>query len=155
MSVGFGFSVGDFLAGIQLVRDIISSLQASGGSTASYQGLAFTLFSLESALLEVKTLDFGDQHYQQINALKCAATQCQRTIDDFLLSIKRYQPSLTAQGSGSKIRDGIKKIQWAVCKKEDVAAFEARLRGHVSSINLLVTTVQLEMTQLHATKNNE
>lgn len=65
MSVGFGFSVGDFLAGIQLVRDVISSLQASGGSAASYQGLAFSLFSLERALLEVKTLGFGDQHYQQ------------------------------------------------------------------------------------------
>lgn len=71
------------------------------------------------------------------------------------MSIKRYQPSLTAQGSGSKIRDNIRKIQWAVCKREDVAAFEARLRGHVASINLLVATVQMEMTQLQTTKNDE
>ena len=56
MSVGFGFSVGDFIAGIQLVRDVIASLQSSAGFVLEYQILIYELFTLERALLEVKSL---------------------------------------------------------------------------------------------------
>jgi hypothetical protein len=143
MSVGFGFSVGDFITGIQLVREVISSLQSCAGSALDYQTLVYELFTLERALLEVKSLRFEDCEAAQLDALKCAATQCQSTIDRFLAKIKKYQPSLNAQGSGSKVRDGIRKIQWALCNKTDLEVFKAEVRGHAGSINLLLATVQL------------
>lgn len=148
MSVGFGFSVGDFIAGIQLVRDIITSLQASGGSSLEYQALASELFSLERALIEVKSLKCLQDQSDQLDALKVAATQCQHTIDRFMTKIQKYQPSLTAQGSGSKWRDSLRKVQWALCKKEDIAAFKAEVSGHAVSINLLVATAQLFVVPL-------
>jgi hypothetical protein len=141
MSVGFGFSVGDFIAGIQLVRDVITSLQSGAGSVLEYQTLIYELFTLERALLEVKSLRFDYCEAAQLDVLKYAATQCQSTIDCFLANIKIYQPSLNAQGSGSKVRDSIRRIQWALCEKADLEVFKAEVRGHVGSMNVLLATI--------------
>ncbi|TVY51986.1 hypothetical protein LCER1_G005303 [Lachnellula cervina] len=73
MSVGFGFSVGDFLAAIELVG---------------------TLVFLENALLQVKRLEFDDGHYAQVAALRHAASLCQGTIDGFWKQALQYQPHL-------------------------------------------------------------
>lgn len=143
MSVGFGFAVGDFIAGLQLVREVISSLQSSAGSVLEYHTLISELFTLERALLEVKALRYEDCEATQLDALKCAATQCQSTIDRFLAKIKKYQPSLNAQGSTSKVKDGFRKIQWALCEKSDLEVFKAEVRGHAGSINLLLATIQM------------
>jgi chromosome segregation ATPase len=143
MSLGFGFSVGDFIAGIQLVRDVISSLQSSAGSALEYQTLIAELFTLERALLEVKALRYEDCDATQLDALKCAATQCQSTIDKFLAKVKKYQPSLNAQGSSSKVKDSLRKIQWALCEKADLETFKAEVRGHAGSINMLLATLQM------------
>ncbi len=53
----FGFSVGDFVAGINLVRELIKALEDSAGSSAEYLALIKELYSLERALLEVKHLN--------------------------------------------------------------------------------------------------
>ncbi|KAF4629035.1 hypothetical protein G7Y89_g9116 [Cudoniella acicularis] len=111
MLAGFGFSVGDFIAGIQLVRDVITSLKVSGGSSVEYQALMTELFSLERALLDVKTLRSLDSYPDQLDALKCATTQCQHTINRFMTKIQKYQPTLNAQGSSSKWRGGFRKVQ--------------------------------------------
>jgi hypothetical protein len=149
MSAGFGFSVGDFIAGIQLVRDVITSLQASSGSSSAYKALIMELFSLERALLEVKALKRFNHTPDQVDALKCAASQCQLTIDRFMTKVQKYQPSLNAQGSGSKRRDSLRKVQWALCKKEDVASFKAEISGHAIAINLLIATAQLSVSFPH------
>lgn len=140
MSLGFGFSVSDFIAGIQLVRDVLKSLQDAGGSSSEYTSLVVELFTLERALLEVKALRAEDCKAAQLNALKCAATQCQLTIDKFMTKLQKYQPSLNAQGSGSNWRDGLRKVQWALCKKEDLATFKAEISGHAVAINMLMAT---------------
>jgi hypothetical protein len=59
MTVPFGFSVGDFVDGIGLIRDIIEALQSTSTSSTRYQAVIFELFSLERALLEVKALRRG------------------------------------------------------------------------------------------------
>jgi hypothetical protein len=143
MSVGFGFSIGDFIAGIQLVRDVIASLRSTAGSASEYQNLIYELFGLERALLEVKALKLDDCQPAQLNDLKCVAIECQESIDRFLLEIRKYQPSLNAQGSGSRVRDGLRKIQWALCKKGDVELFKAEVMRHTASINLLLATAQM------------
>jgi Fungal N-terminal domain of STAND proteins len=143
MSIGFGFSVGDFISGIQLVREVISSLQSSAGSALEYRTLIYELFALERALLEVKAIKFEDCEAAQLDALQCAATQCQSTIDRFRVKVRKYQPSLNAQGSGSKVRDSFRKIQWALCEKVDLEVFKAEIRGHASSINLFLATIQM------------
>ena len=143
MSVGFGFSAGDFIAALELVTTVVNALRESGGSSAEYQALVSQLYTLETALLRVKRLELDESQHAEVVALRQAAAQCQRTIDGFWGKIKKYQPSLRAGGSGSRVKDGWMKVQWAVCKKEDLARFKADLMGHTESIELLLTTVQM------------
>lgn len=143
MPVGFGFSASDFIAAINLVKEVIDALRESGGAGSEYQELIRELHSLEIALLEVKRLELDDSQHHQVVALRHAASQCQRTIDNFCKTIQKYQPHLRAEGSNAKFRDGWRKIQWALCKKDDLLNFRAEVMGHTISINLLLTTVQL------------
>ena len=72
-----------------------------------------------------------------------AAAQCQKTIDAFWEKIKTYQPSLKTGESGSRVKDGWKKIRCAVYKKEDLSRFKLDLVGHTESIQLLLATLQM------------
>ena len=83
MSVGFGFSAGDFIAAISLVSTVIDALRDSGDSSSEYRALITQLYTLETALLRVKQLDFDRERYAEIIALRQAASQCQNTIDGF------------------------------------------------------------------------
>src|ERR1700761_7754139 len=76
MPVAFGFSMGDFVAGIALIRDLIKALEDGAGSGVEYRELIRELFGLERALLEVKQLAVPEALIYQKNALNQAACQC-------------------------------------------------------------------------------
>ena len=145
MSVGFGFSVGDFVAALELVGTIIDALRDSGSASAEYRELLRVLYSLETALIQVKRLEVHESQHAELIALRQAASQCQRTIDNFWSKIKKYQPHL---GSGSEysdihLRTAWTKIKWAVCKRDDLGRFKADLIGHTESIQLLLAVIQM------------
>jgi hypothetical protein len=143
MTVPFGFSVGDFVAAIGLVRNIIDALQTTSTSTVRYQGLIHELWSLNKALLEVRDLKFDKINPPQLDALKCAAAQCQATIDNLLKKVRKYQLGLTATGSSAKWKDVLRKVQWALLTDGDLEKFRAEIRGHSSSIIMLLITTQM------------
>lgn len=140
MPLPFGVSVGDFVACIGLIKDIIDCLQDSQGSAAKYRGLLNSLESLQTALSKVKSVETESR---EKHALKEAARQCGYTLSAFLAKIEKYQPSLKVGGSGSAFKDSLRKIQWAFYTKDDIAQFQAEIHGHVNSITLLLHTVQV------------
>jgi hypothetical protein len=150
MSVGFGFSVGDFLAALELVGTIIDALRESSNSGSAYRELLNELYSLETALLRVKSIDLDESQHIEKLALRQAAAQCQRTIDSFWKKVQKYQPHLRDRGISSKIKDGWTRIKWAVCRKEDVQNFRAEIAAHTGSIEILLLTVQMNATTMHA-----
>jgi hypothetical protein len=145
MAVGFGFSVGDFIAALELVGTVIDALRDSGSASAEYRELLRVLYSLETGLMQVKRLEIEESQRAQLIALQQAAAQCQRTIDDFWNKTKKYQPHL---GSGSecsnfRMKTAWTKIKWSVCKRDDVAKFKADLIGHTESIQMLLGAIQV------------
>jgi len=48
-----------------------------------------------------------------------------------------------------------RKIQWALCRKEDLARFKADLMAHTNSIEMLLNTVQIAATNIDSKKKNE
>jgi hypothetical protein len=142
MPVSFGFSVGDFLSAIELVETVIDAL-SSTDSSVEFRELISQLRSLETALLQVKRLELDESQYAEVVALRQAAGMCQRTVAGFWRKIVRDQPSLAAETSNFGTRDSWMKINWAICKREDVARFKADLVAHRESIQLLLTTVQM------------
>lgn len=151
MSVGFGFSVGDFLAVLKLVGTVIDALRECSSASSSFRSLINELYILESVLLGVKRLDLDISHVKKV-ALQQAASQCQRTIETFYTKIQKYQPHLQQGGTASKRKDAWAKIKWATCKKDDVETFRAEIRGHTSSIEILLLTLQMEAATMHMRK---
>jgi hypothetical protein len=143
MSVGVGFSAGDFISALQLVATVADALRASGASSSEYRALISQLYALETALLRVKHLELDDSQHSEAVALRQAASQCQWTIDVFWEKIKKYQPSLRTGGSERRVRDSWMKIKWALCQKEDLVRFKADLTGHTQSIEVLLMAVQM------------
>ncbi|KAI4111499.1 MAG: hypothetical protein LQ338_008355 [Usnochroma carphineum] len=56
MSAGFGFSVGDIVAFLKLIKQSIEALQDTKGSTADFQGLSHDIDSLKDGLEAVADL---------------------------------------------------------------------------------------------------
>lgn len=129
MSVSFGFSVGDFLAALNLVETVIVALRETSEARTSFRSLIDELYVLESAL-RVKRLDVDNSLYIKKLALQQAASQCQRTIDLFYTKVQKYQPYLQQDGTSSKLKDAWARIKWATCRKGDVDTFRAEIRGH-------------------------
>lgn len=141
MPLPIGVSVGDFIACITLIKNIIDSLKDSQGSSAKYRGLINSLEGLEAALSKVKDLETSN--LRERHALEEASRQCGYTLSAFLAKIEKYQPNLKVGGSGSRLKDSLRKIQWALYTKDDIAHFQAEIRGHVDSITLLLHTIQV------------
>jgi len=95
MPVAFGFSVGDFIAGIELVGTIIDTLKSSGSASKEHRELIAQLVSPENALLQVKRLDLEESQYDQVIAPRQGASQCHRTIDEFWKTVQKYQSHLS------------------------------------------------------------
>jgi len=143
MSVGFGFSVGDFITAIKLLWSIVDAVKECGESTAEYRGLIEDLWHLETAFTQVTRLEFDECLASERDALKKAAEHVEAIIRRFNDKTKKFKEPLSIGGSGSKVRDSWKKVQWALFKKEDVARFREQLRDCTGTINLLITTAQM------------
>ncbi|KAM5386882.1 hypothetical protein ACJZ2D_000175 [Fusarium nematophilum] len=152
MSVGFGFSASDFIAGIELVATVIDALRESGDSSQRYRELISELYSLETALLQVKRLELHESQNASQIALRSAASQCQRTITDFWQSVQKYHPSLGSSSRSMRLRDQWIKVKWALFKEEEVEKFKADLRGHTGSINILLASCRIEAAQIEDAK---
>lgn len=151
MSAGFGFSVGDFIAVLKLVGTVIDALTEPSNAPASFRSLTKELWALENALIRVKRLDLDDNHIDKA-ALRQAACRCQETIDTFYEKIRKYQPRLAGGGTDLRLKDTWAKVKWALCKKDDVEAFRAEIRGHTGSIEILLSSIQIESTTTQSRK---
>ena len=55
--MSFGFAVGDFLAAVTLIKDIVVCLRDSGGSASEYQELMDELHGLQIVLDKIDHLE--------------------------------------------------------------------------------------------------
>lgn len=141
MAVGFGFSVGDLVTGLKLIKDSIEAVKDTKGASVDYAELLTEVNCLRDGFEAIDDLQLDrNGSAKQKTAIHRAIAACQKCIDDFLLSISKYQPHLNSTASG--LTSNYRKIKWALCRKDDVATFRAQLERHTSSINMLLITFQ-------------
>lgn len=143
MATGFGFSVGDFLAAIRLFKDSIEAFSDTKGASADFSALVGEISTLQDGIEAVEELQ-AEHNFspKQFAAIERAISACQKSIDEFLKSIAKYQPHLRAQSTGWQT--SYRKVKWALCKKEDVVQFRAHVARHASAINMLLITFQIK-----------
>lgn len=140
MPVPFGVSVGDSIACVALVHTVILAWEDSHGAGSRFRGVVASLKGLESALGQVNEIRVA--YPAQLGELFAASTRCQKTIEAFLDKTAKYHASLKSGGSGNVLKDSLRKVQWALYSKEDVAHFRGEINEHIQTIQLLLQTLQ-------------
>ncbi|MCJ1247952.1 hypothetical protein MMC30_005167 [Trapelia coarctata] len=141
MAAPFGFSFGDFVAGIGFIKDLVEALRESGGSGEDYRAIISELGILQTALEAVQSLNVDDSLTSERIALYHSASLCQEVILTFYEKISKYNTALDIGGSGSWFQDSRRKVQWALCQKADVEVFRARVKAHAASISIMLVTL--------------
>ena len=141
-AVPFGFSIGDFIAGINL---IITSINAVKDATNSeYQNINAELEGLKTALSAIENLHLQQNAYKHNTAIEEAKARLRDCVKIFVSRIAKYQPWLQPNKKGWTA--SLRKIQFELCTKEDLLHFRSQLERHSSSINMLLITLQISQS---------
>lgn len=150
MVVPFGVSVGDFIAGVKLVHDLIDALKESCSSSSDFRDLIRELHSLERALISVKLVtdpknpESLPYYLTHVDALKQIVLQVRRTIDEFLEKNRKFVlPLGVVGGSRSCVRDWARRVEWGRYKREEVQALRWKINGHLMAVNTILLSMQL------------
>ena len=137
----FGFSVGDFIAGINIAIDVVKACKDTGGASSQYESV---LVEFETYLtLLHKLQDSSIPTTAEVNRL---ASSCKQPVQQFLTKIEKYRCSLS-QPTGShhfvhhtarNLRTFPRKAQWAVMAKKTVEELRLGIGPQLSAIGLLI-----------------
>ena len=144
--VAFGFSVGDFIAGINLLIEAASSMSNTHGAQADYQGLSRQLRNLTNSLDCIQALNQNLLQPTQAAALDTALKDCRRSVDDFVQTNKKFKDLQNATGgqwSLATLKRQGRKIQWALWKKADVIKFQCTIQTHAAALQSLLASIQM------------
>jgi hypothetical protein len=139
----FGFSVGDFLAGLQLVYSVSASLKASTGSRAKFQHLISELDDLGEVLQAIKTLPCPPGQEPRLFTIQNAVTKCNEDIAAFVQKKKRYKKAFDAKAGEKWWISVSKKVSWELFEKGDISEFKDVIHGHTTNLQLRVTAFKM------------
>ena len=132
MVVPFGVSVGDFIAGIRLLKGAIESFSSTRGACADFIEVCKGLAGLEASLSAIN--QFTSPLHRA--AVLPIVDDCQDCISKFLGKVAKFELLKNQSVGRSKLRSGLRKVQWSLCEKEKVTEFKHHLTSYVSALQL-------------------
>jgi hypothetical protein len=139
----FGWSVGDIVAAISLVNNVIQCINGAHGAREHFQELVSELQGLSRALHEISELTGILGQIPEIQALKFAACSCRETLQRFYEKIRPFEDSLGTTSTQSKLKSVPRMVRWELLVKKDVPELRTYLVAHVGSLNLRLSTALL------------
>jgi hypothetical protein len=141
----FGFSVGDFITCLSLVRQITQALRGSTGSVADYKSFLQTLNSLNQTFTTSELIylqwqnDVGDPKYSSsaqamVNGMLFERQQCKILMERFLKASEPYTDAFLKRRERAVVR-GWRKITW-LSQKEEIGKLERDLQGHMRAMQI-------------------
>ena len=122
----FGFSAGDFVAAISLVRKASQALKTSGGAADEYQALSHELELLLIVLEQLRDLrpasSASQNHY---NVVRGMAEEIQSPLRQFVEKIRTKFGSLGSQTSCMSWKSSKERIKWATSMQGEVGKMRA------------------------------
>jgi hypothetical protein len=141
MPVPFGFGVSDIIESIKLIKAGVKALDDSRGAKKSYKEFSESLISLEDLFVAIDNLVLPEQLEQSKIAIRHRVTRTRRIISEFVATTTKYQRSLSDPGVGWV--DSIRKLQWQICKKQDIDSFHEQLKRQ--ELDLLTCLTQISL----------
>lgn len=144
----FGFSVGDFLAAIKLLKKAAKALQESSGATSQFQQAAVEIESIHDVLNRVQSLRPRDCNEGTIRKVHLCALSCHIPLARFIAKLKELEPHLAhsteARDStclGWRLAKTRQKLEWAFTLKSELAKLKQQLGLLFAAISI---SLQLE-----------
>ncbi|KAH7071604.1 hypothetical protein FB567DRAFT_206842 [Paraphoma chrysanthemicola] len=141
MPIGFGFSVGDFIAGINLLKKAFEALSNTRGATADYTALRETIDDLEKTLCAAIKYE-SPQHQAAVEEQVSKCTICIKT---FLSDFAKFELLHRKTSDPSKVKFVFRKLQWSLSKREDIRKFKEHLDAHVKALQLQLAVFQISV----------
>lgn len=144
-TLAFG-AVGDFIAVIALIKDIITALDDSRGSAKDYRDVVHSLEILQRTVEQVSKIyddhgvakDLSDLRILAMNSV----SRIQQGLKAFRDGNRKFESSLGTGAKKNVFQDVVRKIQWSF-EEKDVNKFRDEMKGYTVSLSMLldVTTV--------------
>lgn len=138
----FGFSVGDFIAMINILVQGYKALQATGGAASKYQEHVRFLELLTSTVARL-----GNSSC--LHVVEDEIKHCKRPIQDFRQKIEKYKKDLEP-GAILSVHDkkylisiartAKSKIKWALTAEKDVITLRTAIGQHLDVISLKIAS---------------
>ena len=135
----FGFSVGDFITGIEAAIEVIKAYRETRGAISQYRQ---TPAEFQAYLSTFRRLQ--DPQVATTAEIISIARNCEGPIQCFMKKVEKYQDSLTTTGTSTggglvhSVRKFPRKAQWAVRASKEIEKLRAGLGPPLSTIGLLL-----------------
>lgn len=145
LALTFG-AVGDFLAISLLIKDIVMALDDCRGSSKAYQDLVCSLTILDDAIREVDRVFRDPRRASNNKSLSATALkgiqQIQQSLQNFNEQLQKFRPSLSQGGSGNRIKDAAKKIQFKL-EEKDLEKIKGEVTGYTVALKMMLEMLTL------------
>ncbi|KAH9213226.1 hypothetical protein DL95DRAFT_447242 [Leptodontidium sp. 2 PMI_412] len=122
----FGFSVGDFIAGGQLLIEVINAFKEAGGASSKYASEVSFLNGLKSTLDHLEQFVSSTSQSNQLSpVISKLLNDIRGPWDEFKKFLDKYEPSLGASSSRSKLGKAPRTIQYTA---KDISGKVGNLR---------------------------
>jgi hypothetical protein len=127
---GFGFSVGDFIAGGKVLIEVITAFKEAGGASSKYASELAFLNSLKSTLDHLERFVSSTSSSQSSDLSQDISKLLQgirEPWEEFKKFLDKFEPSLGASSSRSKLAKAPRTIQYTV---KDISGQVEKFRQH-------------------------
>ena len=138
-------SLGDVIALINIVKDLVTAFDKRTGSSAEYQEIIRKLWAFNRVLKEVevfgRSIKNTDEATTSCKAILCVVGQARNSIEASSKGIRQFEPSLRKGGSRSSLQDAARKAQWKLFHSDDSTKIQSEIDIYCSILGVLMTTV--------------
>jgi hypothetical protein len=134
----FGFSVGDFIAVIDLVQKVGKALHGQNGASAEYQRLIQNIQTLRLIFQHLECLNLDETNRSLVNAIQAQAHESVKPLNEFLKNVAKYEKRLGQAPTGGGLLGGVRKAQWAVTIRDELSKLQSIINLEVEKMNLLM-----------------
>lgn len=132
-----GFSAGDFVSAIKLVKRVGKALDNAGGAAEDYRNFKKELSSLQTSLTQ---LQLSHPHESSPFAL-CTKEQIKVTlasVSEFFALVSKFDAKLGNETRAEWYQGTARKVQWAMIYAKGVEELWAKVGLHLQSLILML-----------------
>ncbi|KAL3427342.1 hypothetical protein PVAG01_00851 [Phlyctema vagabunda] len=146
--MSFGWSAGDIMAGIGLVKEMIKSLDDTRGSSKKYQQTSSFLKDLAIALDRIKSATdstFTGQAKQETSEI---IDKMKEPVGELLGMINKYHDALGTDTKQSRYQTFGRKLQWRFVESEEMEKSQAAIERKVEILKLYLQIGEMEKQKI-------